>query len=43
MAMLQEFETEFEAPDLADRSLCSNKQVLEHYPKFGKYICGFTC
>jgi hypothetical protein len=40
--MHQEFETKFEATDLADRSLCSNKQVLEHYPKFGKYICGFT-
>jgi len=42
MVMLQEFETEFEATDLADRSLCSNKQVFEHYPKFGKYICGFA-
>ena len=42
MVMLQEFEAEFEAIDLADRSLCSNTQVLEHYPKFGKYICGFA-
>jgi len=42
MVMLQEFETEFKATDLADSSLCSNRQILRHYPKFGKYISGFT-
>ncbi len=42
MVMIQAFDTEFEATDLADGSLCSDKQVFEHYPKFGKYICGFA-
>ncbi len=42
MVMIQAFDTEFEATDLADRLLCSDKQVFEHYPKFGKYICGFA-
>jgi hypothetical protein len=42
MVMIQAFDTEFEATVLADRSLCSTRLVLEHYPKFGKYICGFT-
>jgi len=42
MVMIQAFDTEFEATDVADRSLCSNKQIFEHYPKFGKYICGFA-
>ena len=35
MVMLQEFETEFEATDLADRSLCSNKQSLNIIPNSG--------
>jgi len=42
MVMIQAFDTEFEATELADRSLRSNRQVLKHYPKFGKYISGFT-
>ena len=42
MVMIQAFDTEFETTELADRSFARTGQVLEHYPKFGKYICSFT-